>query len=73
MHKKKKRKEQKLKKNKIQESKILQKQQTIANNNHNKIIISYLQVQLTTTKLQLQGKRENRCHHIAGPSISKSF
>ena len=22
---------------------------------------------------KLQGKRENHCHHIAGPSISKSF
>ena len=43
------------------------------NNNQNKTITSYLQVQLTTTKLQLQGKRENHCHHIAGPSISKSF
>ena len=52
---------------------MLQKQQTITNNNHNKTITSYLQVQLTTTKLQLQGKRENHCHHIAGPSISKSF
>jgi len=32
---------------------MLQKQQTITNNNHNKTITSYLPVQLTTTKLQV--------------------